>query len=153
MCQVKSVLIDIIFVAEYGYWLNELSLQMKNGFTIDKFNKYPLYQLKLLIGSIILRCSWLYNYMTGSVCYGQDVITTRHFTVNITSVGTDIPHLPNYTSAVGVTKDLFVNFSVSRILDMAKIHVKFFESLPLLTGVTAAQLRWHLPNVNVIFNS
>ena len=42
---------------------------------------------------------------------------------------------------VEVTKAPFVNFSVSKILDLAKVHVRFFESHSYLTGVTAAQLR------------
>ena len=56
-------------------------------------------------------------------------------------------------AGVGVNKAPFVNFSVSKIFDMAKVHVRFFESHPYLTGVTAAELRRHLPNINVIFNS
>ena len=54
---------------------------------------------------------------------------------------------------VGVTKAPFVNFSISKILDMTKVHAMFFESHSYLTGVTAAQLRWHLPNINMISNS
>ena len=57
------------------------------------------------------------------------------------------------SSGVGVTKAPFVNFSVSKIFDLAKAHVRFFESHSYLTGVTAAELRRHLPNINVIFNS
>ena len=53
---------------------------------------------------------------------------------------------------VGVTKAPFVNFSVSKIFDMAKVHVRFFESHSYLTGVTAAELRQHLSNMNMIFN-
>ena len=54
---------------------------------------------------------------------------------------------------VGVTKAPFVHFSVSKIFDMAKVHLRFFESHSYLTGVTAAELRRHLPNINTIFNS
>ena len=54
---------------------------------------------------------------------------------------------------VGVTKAPFVNFSVSKIFGLAKVHVRFPESHPYLTGVTAAELRRHLPNMNAIFNS
>ena len=53
---------------------------------------------------------------------------------------------------VGVTKAPFVNFSVSKIFDLAKVPVIFFESLSYLTGITAAQLRRYLSNINVIFN-
>ena len=58
-----------------------------------------------------------------------------------------------YCSGVGVTEAPFVNLSVSEIFLMAKMHVVFFESHSYFTGVTAAQLRCHLSNINVIFNS
>ena len=54
---------------------------------------------------------------------------------------------------VRVTKAQFVNFSVSKIFDLSKVHLKLFESHLYLTGATAAELRRHLPNINVIFNS
>ena len=54
---------------------------------------------------------------------------------------------------VGVTKVPFVNFSVSKIFDLAKVPVTFFKSHSYLTGVTAAELRQHLSNMNVVFNS
>ena len=54
---------------------------------------------------------------------------------------------------VGVTKAPFVNFSVSRIFDLAKVPVRLFASHSYLTGVTAAELRQHLSNMNVIYNS
>ena len=59
----------------------------------------------------------------------------------------------NYiTSGVGVTKAPFVNFSVSKIFDLAKVPVRLFVSHSYLTGVTAAELRQHLSNMNMIFN-
>ena len=54
---------------------------------------------------------------------------------------------------VGVTKALFVNFSASKIFDLAKVPVKFLEYHWYLAGVTAAELQRHLPNINVIFKS
>ena len=54
---------------------------------------------------------------------------------------------------MGVTKASFVNFSVSKIFVMTKIYTRFFGSHLYLTGATAAKLRRHLPNINVIFNS
>ena len=54
---------------------------------------------------------------------------------------------------VGVTKALFVNFSVSKIFDFAKVPGRFFESHSYLAGVTAAELRRHLPNINMIFDT
>ena len=56
-------------------------------------------------------------------------------------------------TGVGVTKAPFANFSVSKIFDLAKVPVRFLESHSYLTGVTAAELRRHQPNINVIFNS
>ena len=54
---------------------------------------------------------------------------------------------------VGVTKAPFVNFSVSKIFDLAKVYVILLESHSYLTGVTAAELRRHPSNINAIFNS
>ena len=53
----------------------------------------------------------------------------------------------------GVIKAPLLNFSVSNIFDLAKVPVTFFESHSYLTGVTAAQLRRHLSNMNVVLNS
>ena len=53
---------------------------------------------------------------------------------------------------VGVTKAPFVNFSVSKIFGLAKVPVRLFASHSYLTGVTAAELRQHLSNMNMIFN-
>ena len=50
------------------------------------------------------------------------------------------------------TKAPFVNFSVSKIFYLAKVLVRFFKSHSYLTGVTAAQLQWHLSNINVMLN-
>ena len=52
-----------------------------------------------------------------------------------------------------LTKAPLVNFSIIKILDIAKAPVRFFESHSYLTSVTAAKLRRHLSNINVIFNS
>ena len=56
---------------------------------------------------------------------------------------------------VGVTKTLCVNFSMKEIFNFEKKQkqkpIMFFTSLSYLTGVTAAELRWHQPNMNVIF--
>ena len=60
---------------------------------------------------------------------------------------------PALNPGMVVTKAPFVNFSVSKIFDLAKVPVTFFESHWYLTGVTAAELRQHLSNMNEIFNS
>ena len=57
------------------------------------------------------------------------------------------------TPGVGVTKAPFVNFSASKIFHLSKVPLKSFESHLSLTGATAAELRRHLSNINVIFNS
>ena len=64
-----------------------------------------------------------------------------HISVNFMSPG------------VGVTKAPFVNFSVNKIFDLAKVLLRLFESHLYLASATAAELRRHLPNINVIFNS
>ena len=53
---------------------------------------------------------------------------------------------------MGVTKAPFVNFSVSKIFDLSELPVRLFVSHSYLTGVTAAELRQHLSNMNMIFN-
>ena len=58
-----------------------------------------------------------------------------------------------HCSGVGVTKAPFANFSVSEIFDLVKVPARFPESHSYLTGVTAAELRRHLPNINMIFDS
>ena len=53
----------------------------------------------------------------------------------------------------GVTKAPFVNFSVSKIFDLAKVTLELFDSHLCSTGATAAELRRHLSNINVIFKT
>ena len=53
---------------------------------------------------------------------------------------------------MGVTKAPFVNFSVSKMFDLAKVPAILFTSHSYLTGVTAAELRQYLSNMNMIFN-
>ena len=57
------------------------------------------------------------------------------------------------TARGGGIKITFVNFSISKIFDLAKVPVWFFESHSYLTSVTAAQLRRHPSNINVIFRA
>ena len=58
-----------------------------------------------------------------------------------------------FCSGVGATKAPFVNFSESTILDLAKVPVRFYESLSYLTDIAAAELRRYLINIDVIFNN
>ena len=51
------------------------------------------------------------------------------------------------------TKAPFVNFSVNKIFDLVKVPLRLFESRSYLTGVTAAELRRHLANINLLLNS
>ena len=54
---------------------------------------------------------------------------------------------------MGVAKVPFINFSVSENFDLEKETVRFFESHSYLTGVTAAELRQYLSNMNVMLNA
>ena len=53
-------------------------------------------------------------------------------------------------TGVGVTSAPFVNFSITKF---SILLVIFLESHSLLIGVTAAEPRQHLPNINMIFNN
>ena len=53
---------------------------------------------------------------------------------------------------MGVTKDPFVNFSVRKIFDLAKVPVRLFVSHSYLTGVAAAEL-WQLLSRNQCFDN
>ena len=48
---------------------------------------------------------------------------------------------------------LFVNFSIVNIHNVTKLYVKLFKSCSYLTGVPAAELMGHLPDMNLIFNT
>ena len=67
--------------------------------------------------------------------------------------GRDRVYLERTVLGVGVTKAPFVNFSTSKNFDMAKVPLRLFESSVYLTGAPAAELRRHLSNINVVFNS
>ena len=54
---------------------------------------------------------------------------------------------------MGVTKAPFVNLSVNQFYYLANIPVRFFDSHSYLTGVTTAQLHWHLSNINMILDN
>ena len=56
-------------------------------------------------------------------------------------------------SGVGVTKAAFDSFSEIMIFDLVKVPLRLYESHLYLTGATAAELRRHLSNINVIFNN
>ena len=47
----------------------------------------------------------------------------------------------------------WINFPTSRIFDLGKAPVRLFASHSYLTGVTAVELRQHLSNMNMIYNS
>ena len=53
-------------------------------------------------------------------------------------------------SGVGVTKPISSVPLFSEIFSIAKTRVSYWISRLYLTGVAAAQLRWHLSNINVI---
>ena len=51
---------------------------------------------------------------------------------------------------VGVTKPISSVPLFSELFSIVKTHISYWMSRLYLTGVTAAQLRWHLSNINVI---
>ena len=57
-----------------------------------------------------------------------------------------------YGTGVGFTNASFVNFFVREIFVPAKEPARLFESYSYLIGATAAQLRCHLSNMNLIFS-
>ena len=56
------------------------------------------------------------------------------------------------TAEVGGTEALSVNFSIRDKSTPAKLSVRSVDPHSYLAGVTAAELQWHLPNMNVIIN-
>ena len=55
-------------------------------------------------------------------------------------------------SVVGVTKAPLLNFSISKIFDLAKVPLRLFESHFYLTDATAGELQQNLSNINVMLN-
>ena len=67
------------------------------------------------------------------------------------------PHKPwvlalvsRWCSGVGVTKPISSVPLFSENFNIVKTHIMYWISRLYLAGVAAAQLRWHLPNINVI---
>ena len=56
----------------------------------------------------------------------------------------------NPSPGVGVTKPISSVPLFSEIFNIVKTHIMYWISRLYLAGVAAAQLRWHLPNINVI---
>ena len=55
-----------------------------------------------------------------------------------------------YGAGVGVTKPISSDPLFSEIFSIVKTHVSSRISRSYLAGVAAAQLRWHLSNIDVI---
>ena len=55
-----------------------------------------------------------------------------------------------YTPGVGVTKPISSVLLFSEFFTIVKTNVSYWISRLYLAGVAAAQLRWHLSNMNVI---
>ena len=55
-----------------------------------------------------------------------------------------------YSAGVGVTKPISSVPLFSEIFNIVKTHIMYWISCLYLAGVAAAQLRWHLPNMNMI---
>ena len=56
-----------------------------------------------------------------------------------------------YRSGVGVTKPISSIPLFSKFFNIIKTHVSYWISRLYLTGVAAAQLRWHLSNIDVFW--
>ena len=61
-----------------------------------------------------------------------------------------VSHITSTRSGVGVTKAISSVPLISRFFTIVKTLVTYWISCSYLTGVAAAQLRWHLSNMNVI---
>ena len=59
-------------------------------------------------------------------------------------------HVVNWGPGVGVTEPISSIPLFSYFFNITKIHVSYWISRLYLTGVAAAQLRWHLLNMNQI---
>ena len=73
-----------------------------------------------------------------------------HYQLNYFDAIREALHVIIWAQEWGATKAPFANLSVREIFGLAT--VRFFESHSYLTGATAAELRRHLWNMNVIFN-
>ena len=56
----------------------------------------------------------------------------------------------NNSTGVGVTKPISSVPLITRFFTIVKTLVTYWTSCSYLTGVAAAQLRWHLSNMNVM---
>ena len=74
-------------------------------------------------------------------CSGNGYVLRRIQVITRINGNSLLIHDTHTTPWVGVTKAPFAIFSVSKIFDLAKVPVRFFESHSYFTGVTAAQLR------------
>ena len=123
---------------------------------------YELNQWKMMLQCNIIS-HWLSPYPEFSLymTFCHQFINFKLEWVFSAWISSHIPHqcdVNNYfymahKPGVGVTKALFFNFSISKIFHLSKVTVKMVESHLYLTGVTTDELRWHLTNINVIFNS
>ena len=90
-----------------------------------------------------------FRWMSGQQCHWSEATVEGH------SISQDWKQIwwSGSRAGAGVTNVPFINFSECKIFDLAKEPVRFFGTHLYLTGVTAAQLRRHLSNINVILNS
>ena len=74
-------------------------------------------------------------------CLGLNVLT-KQLSIIFHAALHDTVHIETHCDLGGGTKAPFVKFSVSKIFDLAKVPVGFFESLSYLTGITAAPAKY-----------
>ena len=82
------------------------------------------------------------------------LVPGRHV-INIWIPGRHVPEFV-YTTYLLPSSALgwgLLNLSVSKIFHLTKLPLRLFESRSYLRGATAAELRRHLSNINLMFNS
>ena len=95
---------------------------------------------------------WHVSGISYLVTWYMVVGITRHFDVQLVLINVFFVrvHMACFWGGGGRTKVPFVNFSVSKMFNLAKVPFRFFESHSYSTGVTAHELRRHL--WNMVFN-
>ena len=136
---------DVIIVLTHPTYIIGTLLYLQHSFYLTHYNcEHFIYRIYYTIVIISIAIKWI--FINGKLSSGllRRQFHHRRRQRRLSSV---------QPPGVGVTKAPFVNFSLSKIVDMTKIHVRFVESSLYLTCVTAAKLRRHLSNINVISNS
>ena len=92
----------------------------------------------------------MFSFNKVSVSYTKDNPINEDHQLLAVSYGFSIQTFQWWCSRVGVTKPISFVPLFSEFFSIVKTHVRYRISRWYLTGVAAAQLRWHLSNMNVI---